>query len=116
MILHSAICVVPWNESTVVSYMGVVASMNEYRIRNEMVQYDFESKTDFIKCVCGAYAHRHELELPEMDEIIREAHPDLFIVLKQLVETFDSEGFECHDENCKICAYLWKNGRMRKLL
>ncbi|KAM3333324.1 hypothetical protein ACQJBY_028424 [Aegilops geniculata] len=116
MILHSTICAVPWDKSTVASYMRVVIVMNNYRINNDMLKYDFKSKTDFVKCVCGAYAHRRELEMPRMDMIIREAHPDLSIVLKQLVERFDSEGFECPDEDCEICACLWGKGQMEKLL
>lgn len=115
MIYHRDVCAMPWSKGSNIDYWTLLDTMNNYRKNHDMKLYDFKCPIDFLRCVCGAYTHKHELKF-NIDKLIREVHPALSIVMKRLVETFDSSGFVCNDKSCSTCKNLRRVPQMRRFV
>lgn len=119
MIYHRDVCAMPWSKGSNIDYWTLLDTMNNYRKNHDMKLYDFKCPIDFLRCVCGAYTHKHELKF-NIDKLIREVHPALSIVMKRLVETFDSSVrnilFACYMTNLDVytvISFVYSYSRLR---
>ncbi|BAD88277.1 splicing factor family protein-like [Oryza sativa Japonica Group] len=66
----------PWNEGTTQDFKGLLFEMETYRKDEGIPAYDFRSLKDYVRCVCGAYAHWNKIKL-NVDDIVRQNHPTI---------------------------------------
>lgn len=57
----------PWNEGTTQDFKGLLFEMETYRKDEGIPAYDFRSLKDYVRCVCGAYAHWNKIKVMFFD-------------------------------------------------